>query len=105
MLTSVVLATYYAARYGWRRVHNAASVHQAEFSQAESGMKTIPLQEIEMLFADTDRFIDQHGRLALVIIGCSSLAALPVLFHLKRRGLSRCVAWREHNGLAVSALR
>lgn len=49
--------------------------------------------------------VDEQGRLEIHFSGCYYPAAFFLMFRLKREGFSRCRAWRDGDGITLTALR
>lgn len=105
MFRSIIVALMLAARHGWCREDSEQTFLPTGSRQTGQCIKTIELKELKSLFAASRDYLDQNGKLAILITGCSVLAAPAILFYLKRRGFSRCKAWKEPEGLAISATR
>lgn len=63
------------------------------------------VKELKKFIEAPEDYLDDKGKLAIEISGCSLLAAPVLLFFLKRRGFSSCKAWAGPTGLAISAER
>ena len=70
-----------------------------------AGMMVIDPSEFGLLLEHGHRFPDGPVELTFIIADFPLIAAPLVMFFLKRQGFSRCKAWKEPSGLAVSALR
>lgn len=68
-------------------------------------MQVITPDQLGLVVEKTHIFIDSQGKLNFILADSPLLVAPLVLFFLKRHGFSRCTAWQDPAGLALSAMR